>query len=111
MVAMSPRFKYQVAILDAGGGGLASTLTQTLRRHVAELGLSPDDDIECFGSKDIHHIEYDRVPVAAVFFGGADRLPEADAAASELRRRGVFVLPVVPALTGYTSFVPNCLHP
>src|SRR5262249_22178254 len=53
-----------------------------------------------------------RYPAAAIYFGGPTPGPTAqdDADAASLLSEGVFVLPYVPAILGFSSQVPKALH-
>ena len=101
--------RYQVVLLEPGGADLSTKLLATLRKRVADLGLSFDEHLEFFGESDFKRVDY-RAPVVGVYFGGGRRTQDATEAVRELRRRAVFVLPVVRSLEDYMNLVPELLH-
>ena len=101
--------KYQAIALGGSDDGRTATLFETLRRRVDDLGLSPTDDVELIADPDVAHVDTNRAPTASVFFGGASRSRAIDDAATTLRSRGVFVLPIVPDVQRYNSYVPVSL--
>lgn len=106
---MPPYVKYQVFALGGSHDGRSATLFETLRRRVTDLGLSPTDDVELAEDPDVARIDTSRAPTASVFFGGASRPAGIDDSATTLRNRGIFVLPVVPDVAQYNSYVPASL--
>ena len=82
---------------------------ETLRRRVTDLGLSATHDVELAEDPDVVRIDTARAPTASVFFGAVSRPSAIDDAATTLRLRGVFVLPVVPDVWQYNSYVPASL--
>lgn len=100
---------YQVLAFGGSRDGRTTVLFETLQRRVTDLGLSPATDLLLAADPDIKPIDTSRTPTAAIFFGGLTRPPDCDAAASDLRTRGVFVLPVVPDVASYNSYVPTAL--
>jgi hypothetical protein len=98
-----------VFALGGSHDGRAAVLFETLRRRVADLGLSPTTDVELTEDPDVTHIDTSRAPTSSVFFGATSRPSQIDDAVTELRRRGVFVLPVVPDTAKYNSYVPSSL--
>jgi hypothetical protein len=103
---MPAHVNYQVFALGGSHDGRAAVLFETLRRHVTELGLSATDDVELAEDPDVARIDTARAPTASVFFGGLSRPTLIDEAATSLRASGVFVLPVVPDVARYSSYVP-----
>jgi hypothetical protein len=101
--------KYQVLALGGSHDGRTAALFETLKRRVTDLGLSPATDVEFAEDPDVERIDTSRAPTASVFFGTESRPVQIDEAATLLRSRGVFVLPVVPDTDRYNSYVPASL--
>lgn len=106
---MARGVKYQVLALGGSHNGRTAVLFETLRRRINDLGLSSVDDVELAADPDVDRIDTARSPTASVFFGDLSRPSGIDNAATTLRSRGVFVLPVVPDVTQYNSYVPTSL--
>jgi hypothetical protein len=104
------RAKYHFVLLADPGSTACDALKETIQRRVSELGIDPNADIVLAAPADTASLDYDRQPVVAAFFAAASRSAALDAAVDTLKARGVFVLPVVNDVTGYTSNVPTCLH-
>ncbi len=106
---MLTQAKYQVLAFGGSHDGRTAVLFETLRLRMTELGLSATDDLVLTEDPDVTRIDTARTPTASVFFGGVSRPLQVDSAATELRNRGVFVLPVVPDVAKYKSCVPESL--
>lgn len=107
---MSVPVKYHFVMLADVGDARADAARQTIERRVTDLGLDSHADIGFAGPADAASLDCDRQPVVAAFFGAVGRSAALDAAADNLTSRGVFVLPVVANVDGYTSNVPECLR-
>src|SRR5688500_732450 len=107
---MSISSRYQVAIIAPNGDDLPLVLERTLRRRVAELGLAAGDLVVLPDERAFARSDY-RAPVTAAYFGGRLMTPVTSALVDELRRRSIFVLPIVPTLDGFTTQVPPSLRP
>ena len=105
---MTSRVKYQVIALG-GSDGRTAVLFATLQRRVTDLGLSPTEDLELSDNPDVSLVDTGRAPTASVFSGSTSRPSAIDDAATTLRNRGVFVLPIVPDVARYNSYVPGSL--
>jgi hypothetical protein len=101
--------KYQVIALGGSRDRKAATLFSTLKRRVDDLGLSSNEHVVFIEDPSVSTIDTGKAPTAAVFFGGVSRTTGIDDAATLLRDRGVFVLPVVPDIKRYNTFVPPSL--
>ncbi len=106
---MLTQTRYQVFAFGGSHDGRTAILFETLRLRTTELGLSSTNDLILAEDPDVALIDTARTPTASVFFGGASRRLQIDDAVTALRRRGVFVLPVVPDIAKYKSYVPSSL--
>jgi hypothetical protein len=102
--------KYQIVLLDPGRSGNAERLRATLEKRLGEMGLDVKEwvaflDASTFSQRD------PRAPVVGVYFGGTASTDEDTATVQQLLDRQAIVLPVVQTLRGYTSSVPDVLHP
>jgi hypothetical protein len=97
---------YQVAILDPGAGPLRKALQNTLREHVTELGLNPDDHLLFLDESDYAARLRSRDPLVAVYVGGPARSGDSDRVLDDMLDRFVFVLPVVDSVDSYSTKVP-----
>jgi hypothetical protein len=107
---------YQVVLLEPGredvpGGGHSARLRATLERHLSTLGLDPRAALQVLDETSFHHDRNPFLPLAAVYFGGPRQDAAATAILEQLRGEGLFMLPVVPALSQYTAHVPSVLAP
>jgi hypothetical protein len=107
---MAIESRYQVVMLAPNADDLPSVLERTLRKRVSDLGLAAHDLVVLLADRDFDRIDY-RAPIAAAYFGGRIMNPSTSAIVDELRRRGIFILPIVPSLDGFTAQVPRSLHP
>lgn len=101
--------RYQIVLLDPGRTGQRERVQEALRKRAQELGLDPEQDLVFLDEGSIERLDA-RAPVAAAYFGGKGRSDEATAALARLRGIGALLLPVVPALRGYPTLVPEALH-
>lgn len=112
---MSVGPSYQVVLLEPGrrevlGGGHSARLRATLESRLRSLHLEPDTALRFLDETDFHTRDRS-LPLAAVYFGGPRQDPATTALLDELRREGLFILPVVPALAQYRAHVPDVLAP
>lgn len=106
---MLTQSRYQVFVFGGSQDGRTAALFETLRLRMTDLGLSSTSDVTFAEDPDVAHFDTARTPTASVFFGSATRPSRIDNSVTELRNRGVFVLPVVPDVAKYNSYVPSSL--
>jgi hypothetical protein len=105
-----PAPRYQIALLAANPAAPEpSMLRSTLEGRVRDLGLDPERDLRFLAEADLSTRD-PRGPLAVVYFG-ASAAPARSGGVEAMVAAGVFVLPVVATLAGYTAQVPAALHP
>ena len=106
---------YLIVLLGADDESFVANTRREVRRaiekRVRQLGLLPDQDVafQDESSFDARMLE-NGMPVAAVYFGGHRHGEAATAAASALTEHGALVIPVVPDLDAFPSYVPEALR-
>lgn len=103
------RSAYHVFIIG-GTSTEASTLARTFAARLRDLGLPPAH-ASFQRNPALSTLAAHTAPAAGVFFGGQARDRSLDELATKLCSEGIFVLPVVDDLAGYSAQVPPCLHP
>jgi hypothetical protein len=110
VVDMPITSKYQIVVLEPEAPNrLTPLLRETLRLRINDLGIDPTDAVTFLTEANVADLDHGS-PTVAVYFGGPAHTPLATAAVTALRQRGIFILPVVPQLAGYTTHVPAPLH-
>jgi len=101
---------YQVAILGPGAAGERGKLQKAIQHTVKVLGLPPGKVLRFLAERNFRH-RSPKHPLAAVYFGGPKARSVDEKMAQALIADDAAILPVVPRIQDFKSFVPECLHP
>lgn len=104
---MTSTSKYQ--LVTFGDRHQAIALIAIVKRHLVELGLSADSELDVFIDPAPNAVDVSRAPTAVAFFGARVRLAGVDDAISKLKDSGTYILPIVPNLNDYRQYVPDSL--
>jgi hypothetical protein len=107
---MAPPAHYQVVMLGPGLPALRSTLENTLKKRVADLGLDAALHLRLLDEGNFKSEVEWRGPLVCVYFGGAKPSATTVLLLEEIIRAFVFVLPVVDSLDAFSKKVPKCLQ-